>query len=240
MNSNPASQRSLLGRMSDTSATSTTIPSSLWRIITKFTVSTHNISFTRLLNLFRFYHLSHGMASNYSNVVGRGQRYSMSRFTDDYFSLDSSEFLADNPKALHPRHARSFVSDNSGRDYNLCHCTWIPRAIFPRLMEPVWSNFEIADMDFCRGEVYTNFYEFLESKGGFYYEVSLGFCAIYLHPPLTQHRDGEMHLSIALQSRSLLPRNSCTFSTILDIDTKVSSIAPWEKTGIMAAVPATL
>ena len=35
----------------------------------------------------------------------------------------------------------------------------------------VWSNFEIADMDFWRGEVYSKFYEYLESKGGFYYEV---------------------------------------------------------------------
>lgn len=36
----------------------------------------------------------------------------------------------------------------------------------------VWSNFEIADMDFWRGEAYTKFFEFLDSKGGFYYEVS--------------------------------------------------------------------
>lgn len=37
----------------------------------------------------------------------------------------------------------------------------------------VWSNFEIADMDFWRGEAYTKFFEFLDSKGGFYYEVRL-------------------------------------------------------------------
>ena len=35
----------------------------------------------------------------------------------------------------------------------------------------VWSNFEIADMDFWRGEAYSQFFEHLESKGGFYYEV---------------------------------------------------------------------
>jgi hypothetical protein len=33
-----------------------------------------------------------------------------------------------------------------------------------------WSNFEIADMDFWRGEAYSKFFEFLEAKGGFYYE----------------------------------------------------------------------
>ena len=36
----------------------------------------------------------------------------------------------------------------------------------------VWSNFEIADMDFWRGPAYTAFFEFLDSKGGFYYEVT--------------------------------------------------------------------
>ncbi len=35
----------------------------------------------------------------------------------------------------------------------------------------VWSNFEIADMDFWRGEAYQKFFDYLESKGGFYYEV---------------------------------------------------------------------
>ena len=34
----------------------------------------------------------------------------------------------------------------------------------------VWSNFEIADMDFWRGEAYSAYFEFLEKKGGFYYE----------------------------------------------------------------------
>ena len=43
---------------------------------------------------------------------------------------------------------------------------------------PVWSNFEIADMDFWRSEPYQAFFDFLESKGGFYYEVkSLAFLA---------------------------------------------------------------
>ena len=37
----------------------------------------------------------------------------------------------------------------------------------------VWSNFEIADMDFWRGPAYTAFFNYLDSKGGFYYEVRL-------------------------------------------------------------------
>jgi hypothetical protein len=35
----------------------------------------------------------------------------------------------------------------------------------------VWSNFEIGDLDFWRGEAYTKFVEFLDQQGGFYYEV---------------------------------------------------------------------
>jgi hypothetical protein len=35
----------------------------------------------------------------------------------------------------------------------------------------VWSNFEIADLDFWRGEAYTAFFNYLDRHGGFYYEV---------------------------------------------------------------------
>ena len=35
----------------------------------------------------------------------------------------------------------------------------------------VWSNFEIADMDFWRGPAYTEFFNYLDATGGFYYEV---------------------------------------------------------------------
>ncbi|TFK22526.1 alpha-1,2-mannosyltransferase [Coprinopsis marcescibilis] len=60
---------------------------------------------------------------------------------------------------LHPEHiakdnALGFMSPN-GVDYNLCH---------------FWSNFEIADMEFWRGPAYTDFFNYLDEKGGFYYE----------------------------------------------------------------------
>jgi hypothetical protein len=38
-------------------------------------------------------------------------------------------------------------------------------------LSAVWSNFEIADMNLWRGPAYTDFFEYLDSKGGFYYEV---------------------------------------------------------------------
>ncbi|KAJ7753985.1 glycosyltransferase family 15 protein [Mycena metata] len=61
---------------------------------------------------------------------------------------------------LHPEHvvkdnALGFMSDDGGETYNRCH---------------FWSNFEIADMNFWRGPAYQDFFAFLDSKGGFYYE----------------------------------------------------------------------
>lgn len=37
--------------------------------------------------------------------------------------------------------------------------------------DSVWSNFEIGDLDLWRGEAYSKFFDYLDSKGGFYYEV---------------------------------------------------------------------
>lgn len=48
----------------------------------------------------------------------------------------------------------------------------------------VWSNFEIGDLDFWRGEAYTKYFEHLDKKGGFYYEVRFCSCEIALEPDL--------------------------------------------------------
>ncbi|KAI0145072.1 glycosyltransferase family 15 protein [Xylariaceae sp. FL1272] len=55
------------------------------------------------------------------------------------------------------RSAMSWFShrDRNGDKWNLCH---------------YWSNFEIADLDFFRGEKYQSLYQQLEKSGGFYYE----------------------------------------------------------------------
>ena len=47
----------------------------------------------------------------------------------------------------------------------------------------VWSNFEIANMEFWRGEVYTKYFEYLDSKGGFYYEVRNATAVMFLSTP---------------------------------------------------------
>ena len=75
----------------------------------------------------------------------------------------------------------NFLSDNGGNNYNLCHCTfsftnqineWGSADHGHCRKKKVWSNFEIADMDFWRGEAYSAFFEYLDSLGGFYYEVT--------------------------------------------------------------------
>jgi hypothetical protein len=49
----------------------------------------------------------------------------------------------------------------------------VPSSFDNNLMSSVdWSNFEIADMDFWRSQTYTDYFNYLDSMGGFYYEVS--------------------------------------------------------------------
>ena len=66
------------------------------------------------------------------------------------------EFTAAHPQYVAPDNALGYMSDDGGRTFNLCH---------------FWSNFEIGDLDFWRGEAYSKFFDFLDKKGGFYYEV---------------------------------------------------------------------
>jgi len=65
------------------------------------------------------------------------------------------EFMKENPDLVSPGNAMQFISDDGGNTYNRCH---------------FWSNFEIGDLDFWRGEAYSKFFDFLDKKGGFYYE----------------------------------------------------------------------
>ncbi|KAL5635415.1 hypothetical protein ACGC1H_004267 [Rhizoctonia solani] len=67
----------------------------------------------------------------------------------------TKEFIKVNPQYLPKDNAMGFLSDNNGETYNNCH---------------FWSNFEIGDLNFWRGEAYTKYFEHLDSKGGFYYE----------------------------------------------------------------------
>ncbi|KAF8345050.1 glycosyltransferase family 15 protein [Amanita rubescens] len=65
------------------------------------------------------------------------------------------EFADHHPQYIADGNSMGFLSDDAGNKYNLCH---------------FWSNFEIADMDFWRGPAYTDFFNYLDGTGGFYYE----------------------------------------------------------------------
>ncbi|KAH9163303.1 glycosyltransferase family 15 protein [Lactarius sanguifluus] len=80
--------------------------------------------------------------------------YEYSRTIESLWSA-VGDFVTEHPEFVSPNNAMDFISDNGGESYNLCH---------------FWSNFEIADMDFWRGPAYTAFFDYLESRGGFYYE----------------------------------------------------------------------
>ena len=63
------------------------------------------------------------------------------------------------------------MSEDGGTTYNLCHCMSVLCTLVLILTHlAVWSNFEIADMDFFRSPEYQAFFEYLDRKGGFYFE----------------------------------------------------------------------
>jgi alpha 1,2-mannosyltransferase len=66
------------------------------------------------------------------------------------------EFIDLHPEYVAPDNAMGYLSYNGGETYNLCH---------------FWSNFEIADLDFWRSDAYQAYFDYLDQKGGFYYEV---------------------------------------------------------------------
>ncbi|KAG6890685.1 hypothetical protein C0995_005057 [Termitomyces sp. Mi166 len=66
------------------------------------------------------------------------------------------EFMTENADLIPAGNALSFLSDDGGQTYNRCH---------------FWSNFEIADLDLWRSEAYNKYFDFLDEKGGFYYEA---------------------------------------------------------------------
>lgn len=72
-------------------------------------------------------------------------------------------FMDEFPQHLHPNNSLDFITTNdsdvfahtTNSEYNLCH---------------FWSNFEIGNLDFFRGEAYEAYFHHLDMAGGFYYE----------------------------------------------------------------------
>ncbi|KAF4600389.1 glycosyltransferase 15 family protein [Pleurotus pulmonarius] len=65
------------------------------------------------------------------------------------------DFIKLHPEYLAKDNSMDYMSDNNGETYNRCH---------------FWSNFEIADLNFWRGEAYQAYFNYLDAQGGFYYE----------------------------------------------------------------------
>ena len=171
-----------IGQMFGITATSTLIPSSSWRTMTKSTVGYH-LSFllSPLLSLFlafvlTVYEISATISSLWNHVKGSLPNQSKCVFV----SLPPPDFIKKNPEFVTSNNSMGFISDSGGATYNRCHC-WV-FSFSPHLMcwiwQPDWSNFEIADMDFWRGPAYTAFFDHLDSTGGFYYEVLYLFLCI--------------------------------------------------------------
>ncbi|KAG7194345.1 alpha 1,2-mannosyltransferase 2.4.1 [Scheffersomyces spartinae] len=68
---------------------------------------------------------------------------------------ETKKFMAKFPQFVDKDNFMDWISDDKGETYNLCH---------------FWSNLEIADMDFWRGEAYTKYFDHLDRAGGFFYE----------------------------------------------------------------------
>lgn len=78
----------------------------------------------------------------------------------------TKDFIRDHPEYLAADNSLDFFVDGHSPSregdteidgkYNLCH---------------FWSNFEIADLRFWRSKAYTDYFEYLDKQGGFFYEV---------------------------------------------------------------------
>lgn len=65
------------------------------------------------------------------------------------------EFRRNNKRLIHTNHFLKAFKEDDKDDYNLCH---------------FWSNFEIGNLNFFRSPEYVAFFDFLDKKGGFFYE----------------------------------------------------------------------
>lgn len=76
---------------------------------------------------------------------------------------ETMKFLSAHPEYLNNGNAMPWLTESTQRPelnlvangYSTCH---------------FWSNFEIGDMEFWRGQAYDEYFKHLDSTGGFFYE----------------------------------------------------------------------
>ncbi|KAL1761644.1 glycosyltransferase family 15 protein [Schizophyllum commune] len=133
-------------------------------------------------------------------------------------------FTDQHPEYLAQDNAIDFISNDDGRNYNGCH---------------FWSNFEIADMDFFRGDAYSQYFDFLDRSGGYYYErwgdapvhsiaVSLFLNASQLHffDPIGYQHDDWRHCPL---DRATYDAGNCSCDYLKEFDYSGGSCkAQWD------------
>ncbi|CCD23450.1 alpha-1,2-mannosyltransferase KTR1 NDAI_0B04160 [Naumovozyma dairenensis CBS 421] len=94
-------------------------------------------------------------------MADNGKKYGFTISIHEYMDTiptlwdTTKEFMKRHPEHVHKNNMMNFVSDDNGESYNSCH---------------FWSNFEIASLDFWRGPAYTEYFDYLDKAGGFFYE----------------------------------------------------------------------
>ncbi|KAM0745818.1 glycosyl transferase [Meredithblackwellia eburnea MCA 4105] len=68
---------------------------------------------------------------------------------------ETKKFIEAHPQYLANKNLYDWLTSDGGETYNLCH---------------FWSNWEIGNLDFWRGEAYAKYFEWLDRAGGFFYE----------------------------------------------------------------------
>ncbi|KAF2103512.1 glycosyl transferase [Rhizodiscina lignyota] len=67
----------------------------------------------------------------------------------------TKRWMEKHPDQVAEGNSMKFVSDDGGKTYNHCH---------------FWSNFEIGNLNWLRGQAYMDYFDQLDKDGGFFYE----------------------------------------------------------------------
>ncbi|XBW37557.1 hypothetical protein QEN19_003138 [Hanseniaspora menglaensis] len=91
------------------------------------------------------------------NQKAYGFTLSLHEYEETIPSLFDSvlNFTNEHPEYIPHKNFASFVSEDQGETYNGCH---------------YWSNFEVANLNLWRSKQYGEFFDYLDQRGGFFYE----------------------------------------------------------------------
>lgn len=67
----------------------------------------------------------------------------------------TKDFMKEYPQYIHKNNLMKFISNDGGETYNMCH---------------FWSNFEVGSLEFWRSPAFSEYFNFLDKRGGFFYE----------------------------------------------------------------------